>query len=611
MASAARSWAMADAQEPEAIAPDPLLARTLSGRYQVERLLGEGGLGCVYVARHLTLGRNVAIKVLHEEFQSNLKLRQRFAREAQALSALSHPNIVTVTDFGADGETLYIAMELLEGLPLNVLLGQEKLEPLRAIQLFRQILRGLSYAHAQGIAHRDLKPANVFIRHLHDGTEHVEVLDFGLAKFVDESVGEAGLTKTGMIMGTPAYMAPEQAGGGAADARADVYAAGLILFEMLTGARPFPYKSAPDLLRAHLIEPVPRIREAYPALCAPDAIDAFIARCLTKSAAERFPNGGAMLEALDGAPAPPWADESGDGTHVEPVSGANRPSAPDAPPSPRRRSIGAAFATRPPAGSSRPESEEPADSLPARPRDVAAAVPRALFGVSVSEESARPQEDAAPRASAGASRSTPLPIWAIAVAGGAILLVAAVALIATLGVYSMRETHHPAATATAGSRQPEIPRGVAPPPEPSVQEAPPWAAGVPSELASLHDQITRGREPARSRLGALGVYAHRHPGDARAELLLAQTYVHRRWLSEGLDMYVDAYQKDPAARLDPRMARDLIFLGSTRTLHQDVLRHLQAWYRREEILPVFEEALAGDIDAGERERIEALRDAIH
>ncbi|MEM1417489.1 MAG: serine/threonine-protein kinase, partial [Myxococcota bacterium] len=192
--------------------PERLIGEVLGERYRVDALLGEGGIGRVYRATHLKLDRPVAVKVLLEEHRELALQRQRFEREVRTLARLRHPNIVTVVDFGVAEGLPYLVMELVEGEDLDALLeGGGPFAPERAFEVLRQVLKSLAYAHEKGIVHRDLKPSNVLLTSLPDGSEHVEVLDFGLAKFIDpvEEAASPKLTRAGCIVGSPAYMAPE------------------------------------------------------------------------------------------------------------------------------------------------------------------------------------------------------------------------------------------------------------------------------------------------------------------------------------------------------------------------------------------------------------------
>ncbi|MBZ0118700.1 MAG: serine/threonine protein kinase, partial [Sandaracinaceae bacterium] len=255
----------AQATVPETAAdPTALIGRVLDGRYEVTGLLGVGGIGRVYRAKHRKLKRDVAIKVLLEHYACVPDLQRRFEREAMALAALSHPNIVTITDFVATKDVTFLVMELVEGEDLDSMIERGPLPPEQAFQILEQVLSSLAYAHERDVIHRDLKPQNVLVRSLPGGRVHAEILDFGLAKFMDGSGPSAGLTKTGLIVGTPAYMAPEQASGAHADQRADVYAAGIMLCELLTGSHPFNDAEGADMLRQHLLAPPPTLADRCP-----------------------------------------------------------------------------------------------------------------------------------------------------------------------------------------------------------------------------------------------------------------------------------------------------------------------------------------------------------
>ena len=277
--------------------PDPLIGRTLDGRYEVLGRLGEGGVGVVYRGRQTHLGRFVAIKVLHQDAAGIPEWRRRFEREAKALSALAHPNVVPVTDFGIDGGLPFLVMELLQGKTLGELI-KEVPGPLplgRTVDIVRQTLRGVAFAHGKGIVHRDLKPANVFLQELPDQADHVRLLDFGMAKFLEGSSSRTvpeNLTRAGIVFGTPAYMSPEQVKAGAVDARSDVYAAGILLFELLAGRRPFVADSYEGYMGAHLTQPVPSLAKVRPKIPAARLFQAFIERAMAKKPAERFEDAG-------------------------------------------------------------------------------------------------------------------------------------------------------------------------------------------------------------------------------------------------------------------------------------------------------------------------------
>lgn len=295
--------AMGDTQT--APGTDPLIGRVLDGRYRITERLGEGGMSVVYRAT-TSDGTAVAVKVLHEELGDNEDLRERFEREARALFALQHPNILEVHDFGIVDGSPYLVMELLEGNPLDAMLDHGPPAPDLGIDLARQFLSGLASAHAQGVLHRDLKAENIFLQRLPDGRFVAKLLDFGLVKFVDQSRwGEARtLTTQGMIFGTPAYMSPEQCTGAPTDARTDVYAAGVLLFELMTGLWPFMEDDRVSMFRAHFNQPPPTLSETRPEYQFHPALEAVVQKALAKKPADRFADAREMLAALDAVPKP-------------------------------------------------------------------------------------------------------------------------------------------------------------------------------------------------------------------------------------------------------------------------------------------------------------------
>ena len=234
--------AAALAQQQDLEAEPDLTGVVVDGRYRVIELIGEGGMGKVYLAEHVEIGKRVALKVLHPSYSRMPDLVERFRREARAASKIGHPNIVDVTDSGTTAEgSVYFVMEYLEGVELGSVIEREgALDVARALKISGQICRALSAAHAQGIVHRDLKPENIFLITRDGAADVVKVLDFGIAKTTEaEAARERRLTSPGMAMGTPEYMSPEQAAGRAADARCDVYALGAIMYEMTTGIPPY------------------------------------------------------------------------------------------------------------------------------------------------------------------------------------------------------------------------------------------------------------------------------------------------------------------------------------------------------------------------------------
>lgn len=280
-----------------------LVGKELNG-YRVMSKLGSGATGVVYRAQHPLQERPVALKVLYENIGSISSLQQRFEREARVLAKLDHPNIVNISDFGVKDGYTYIAMELLVGKTLEQELQEHPIDPELAIEILKRVCEGLSFAHEIQVVHRDLKPANVFLIPKRGGKMDVKLLDFGLAKMlsVEQSEDEVTLTRRGRIVGTPAYMAPEQITGMKLDVRADVYAAGVLLFEMLADRRPFVAEKRADLLRAHVLEAPPRMSDIRTGLVVHPDLEAIVDRTLEKEAVKRFANAGEMLRALEALP---------------------------------------------------------------------------------------------------------------------------------------------------------------------------------------------------------------------------------------------------------------------------------------------------------------------
>ncbi len=292
--------------------PTSLIGMVLSGRYKIERLLGEGGMGAVYQAEHTHMRKRLAVKVLHAEMSRLTEVVQRFEREAMAAAHIDHPNVATTTDFGKlDDGSFFLVMEFLEGKSLRDVINLGRLEMGRALHILRQLASGLTRAHPLGIVHRDLKPENIMLVEREGDSDFVKVLDFGIAKVPvgelaqrsDRPAGEKGpvLTQLGMVYGTPEYMAPEQALGQEVDPRADVYAMGVMGFEMLTGSRPYDHDSKVALLGMHVTAPIPLPSERCPEANLPPEVDALIKKLLAKEASERYQDAKEVLDATLGA----------------------------------------------------------------------------------------------------------------------------------------------------------------------------------------------------------------------------------------------------------------------------------------------------------------------
>ncbi len=286
---------------------DPLLGVTIDARYAIEAVLGEGGMGTVYRTRHVTLGRALALKVLRSDLAQEPELAARFLVEAQATAAIEHPNVVSITDFGRlPDKRPYFVMELLTGQTLSALIrAGGPLPASAAVHVAIAIASGLEAAHAAGVVHRDLKPENVFL--LDDASKEVRVVDFGAALIV----GASRLTKKGVVFGTPYYMSPEQAAGKDVDHRADIYALGVMLYEMLTARVPFEGDTYMGVLTQHMFVLPKPPSEAFPDLCGKlGAVEAVLLRALEKDPAARFPTmhafAEALVQSLDARLGPSW-----------------------------------------------------------------------------------------------------------------------------------------------------------------------------------------------------------------------------------------------------------------------------------------------------------------
>jgi serine/threonine protein kinase/tetratricopeptide (TPR) repeat protein len=279
---------------------DPLVGRTFDDKYRLDARLGEGGMGTVYRATHLLIDRPVAIKVLNERFVTDEAAQERFSREARAAGRLQHTNAVSVTDFGRTQDGLvYIVMELLEGKSLREVLAREApLDNARAVSLMLQISAAVAAAHEAGIIHRDLKPGNIFVVQRKHAPPIVKVLDFGIAKLATDAEGVElkNITQTGVMIGTPRYMSPEQCDGAELTPASDVYSLGVILYEMLTGTTPFSGPTPLAVALKHSSEKPRPPREFASTI--PQALEEVVLRALEKKPESRPPDAGAFRREL-------------------------------------------------------------------------------------------------------------------------------------------------------------------------------------------------------------------------------------------------------------------------------------------------------------------------
>jgi eukaryotic-like serine/threonine-protein kinase len=546
---------------------DPLIGRKLDGRYEVVGRLGEGGVGVVYRGRQTQLGRFVAIKVLQQDAAASPEWRRRFEREARALSALAHPNVVPVTDSGIDNGVPFLVMELLQGKTLADLLKKGPLPLERALDIARQLLRGLAFAHGKGIVHRDLKPANVFLQALPDQTDHVRLLDFGMAKFLDGSTSRSiaeTQTRAGAVFGTPAYMSPEQAKGGTIDARTDVYAAGALLFELLAGRRPFVEDTPESVVMAHLTQPVPSLAKVRPALAAAPQFQPLVERSMAKKPSARFKDAGAMLAALDVVIDKLPAEGTGGGrAHA------------------RRRTTGGARAV-----SSGARWGRRALLLLICAAAVAAAA------IYLRHERPASLETAASPAKPPVRPSRPAPSPA---------------------PVKPKSPAPPAVEAHTAAED----EGSAERPEPAQNERSlrshsrnPWRAPIPRPLKSIRDRLNHGAHPTPKALQPVHEFASDNPDDPRPLLLLGHAYAQLGWFSDSVERYVKAAHVDSTCRGDPQMLADLLAAVAHPTASRSAARAVRDIYGAE-ALPALDKAIKGAADDREAAaRLVRLRESL-
>jgi serine/threonine protein kinase len=292
-------------------APPLSAGRLLGDKFEIMGVLGEGGTGIVYDARRITEDDRVALKVVHPHLAGDKQIRGRFTREASILRRLEGKHLCPLIDFGElsdprrpDSGLLYMVLPKIDGIALDALIAKDRALPIaRGIDIVLQTCDALTEAHSQGVIHRDLKPGNVILR----GGEHVIVVDFGMAKIMTGGggTGTTNLTQHNMVFGTPEYMAPEQAKGDELDARCDVYAAGIMLYELLTGRVPFSGATPLNVLTAHLTTMALRPRESAPDRAITPALEAVVMHAIEKDPAKRYATASALGAAVRGAVSAP------------------------------------------------------------------------------------------------------------------------------------------------------------------------------------------------------------------------------------------------------------------------------------------------------------------
>ena len=273
------------------VGDDPLLGMVIEGRYKVSSVIGQGSAGTVYLAVQELIGREVAIKVLHDHLVSDEEFIKRFTQEAKASSRLSHPNIITIYDFGVleKGNRPYIAMDLLRGTTLsNLITERHHLSVEEALPICKQVCGALAEAHRQGVVHRDIKPENIVLVERSGQKLFPIVVDFGIARLLQEDASLGRITRSGTVCGSPTYMSPEQCTSSKVDQRSDIYSLGIVIYEMLTGIVPFESDELVKVMAMHLSQLPVSINSVNPDLHFPSRLEAVVARALTKHPDQRY-----------------------------------------------------------------------------------------------------------------------------------------------------------------------------------------------------------------------------------------------------------------------------------------------------------------------------------
>ncbi|MFO0692882.1 MAG: protein kinase [Polyangiales bacterium] len=556
-----------DEEAPES---PPPIGSVLEDRYRLVGELGAGGIGWVFRAEHRKLRHHVALKMLQARFVANDVLRARFEREAKALAALSHPHIVTLTDYSIVDGHPYLVMELLEGRTLGELLAEGPLPEARARRIARQVLEALAYAHQRGFVHRDLKPDNIFLVPLPSEPDFVKILDFGFVKLFDPEVGHSiggDLTRSGIGFGTPSYMSPEQASGDRTGPPTDVYALGITFFEMLAGRRPF-VGEVPEILRQQISAPLPPL--VVGDLVAVPELRELLERSTAKAASERFASAVEMLDALDRLPEPAL---------VPARDGARRAG--------RERSP-------------RPVPETAVSSA------TSLVVRRLLAGVAALALAAL-----VVFALRGRESETPPELAPPAIAASTVTAPPVAASPPVAEPVPSTESPDPASPtspdATAASESPSDADAAG---DDGLGESPWTSRPRVAVLATANRQIAEGRILTGSTEEAIERYGRGHRDDPRPYLLLGSNAFRQGQESVSLARYELAQRTAADARNDPRMLRHLVRLAAEGRVTSRAARAIERIYGPLAKGAIERELARAELDAGASARLRRLAERL-
>ncbi len=458
---------------------DPIVGRVVQGRFKVLRRLAAGGMGVVYEAEQQPLGRKVALKILElSKLPHDSSFKERFFLEANAAAKLAHPNTIVVHDYGSTEDGLYfIAMEYLDGGTLGERMKETgPLPPDEAIHVGMQIASSLRCAHEQGLVHRDMKPGNVMFAPRGGDPNFVKVLDFGLVKVLDEGKENLQLTQSGVMMGSPRYMAPEQVKAQPCDARTDIYSFGAVMYHLLTGAPPFHAGSVFEAMQHHLYTPAPPMRTTWPSCPVGPALEALVLRCLEKEPAHRPQSMDAVMDGLRAAANEVGGGLSGVGSYLgagASSTGSDPGSLSGRVPPPAQPVVGAA-------SGSQITSSGIVDCSQVQPTRASSktvrfdSAPPAVFRASAPPPAAAASTDHRPAAKRGGAGALKVVLGL-----AALVLSAGVAIALTVVVLGTGATPDASAQPVAASADPP-PAPSAPSPEPSPPEPSPPAPSAPS-----------------------------------------------------------------------------------------------------------------------------------